>query len=144
MSTSETGRLPMRGNAYCSRLGSPGLRLAGAAPPALLLLDHAPGGVGEGGHARGAAALGQWVAARAGELAVGKGLLAGLGERDERDGAESELAAAAADNEALDPASGFGGLSEEIQAVAVGASAASTASCGLFSTPTGVRIARGM
>ena len=100
----------MRGNAYCSQ---PALRLAGAAPAACFCSTRA-------GRRRR-----RWacpprdgarpeVAADAGELAVGEGLLAGLGERDERDGAESELAAASADDEALDPASGSGGLNEEV------------------------------
>ena len=60
------------------------------------------------------------IAARVGQHAVGEGLLAGFGERDECGGAESELPASAADDEPLDPASGSGGLNEEVQAVAVG------------------------
>ena len=43
-----------------------------------------------------------------GELAVGEGQLARLGERDERGGAEPEFAASSADNEPLDPASHSG------------------------------------
>ena len=91
-----------------------------AAPAAALLLEDALGGLGEGGHAVGAALLCEGVAPGAGELAVGQGQLARLGERDERGGAESELAAAAADDDALDPASRSGGLDEQVQAVAVG------------------------
>ena len=63
--------------------------------------------------------VGKGVAAGAGELAVGEGLLAGLGERDQMDAAESEFAFAAADDEALDPASGAGTLDVEVESVAV-------------------------
>ena len=94
-------------------------RLPGAAPAAPLLLDHGDGGLGEGGHALSAALVGEGVAAGAGELAVGEGLLAGLGEGDETDAAESELVLPAADDEALDPASGSGTLDVEVEAVAV-------------------------
>ena len=66
--------------------------------------------------------IGQGVAARAGELAVGKGQLAGFGERDERGGAESEFAAPSANDEPLDPAAGAGRLNERVQPVAVGVS----------------------
>ena len=75
------------------------------------------GGLSEGRHALSAAPVGQWIAPRAGELAVGARLLARLGERDQRDAAEAEFAAAAA--EPLDPASRPGGLDEKVQAVAV-------------------------
>ena len=95
-------------------------RLSGAAPAGPLLLDHGRGGLGEGGHALGAALVGEGVAAGAGELAVGEGLLAGIGERDELDAAESELVFPAADDEALDPASGSGTLDVEVESVAVG------------------------
>jgi len=50
------------------------------------------------------APAGQRVAAGAGELAIGERLLARFPERDEREAAQSDLAAAAADGEALDPA----------------------------------------
>ena len=73
--------------------------------------------LGEGGHALGAALVGKRVAARARELAVGDGLLAGLSERDEGDAAESLFMAPAVDNEVLDPASGAGRLDVEVQAV---------------------------
>ena len=59
------------------------------------------------------------IAARTGQHAVGESLLAGLGERDERGGAESEFAAPTADDEPLDPASDPGRLDEQVQAVAV-------------------------
>ena len=49
------------------------------------------------------------------QLAVGEGLLAGVGERDERGGAESEFAPPSADDEPLDPAAGAGRLHEEVQ-----------------------------
>ena len=52
------------------------------------------GGNGEGGHALGAASVGQR------ELAVGQGLLAGLGERDQPGAAESDIAPPASDRKA--------------------------------------------
>ncbi len=67
-----------------------------------------------------AALVGEGVSTRAGELAVGEGLLAGLGQGDEMDAAESELVFPSADNESLDPASGSGRLDVEIESVAVG------------------------
>jgi len=91
-----------------------------AAPAAALLFEDAPGGLGESGDALGAALLREGVAAGAGQLAVGEGQLAGLGERDEPGGAEAEFAASAADDEPLDPTSLAGGLDEQVQAVAVG------------------------
>ena len=65
------------------------------------------------------ALVGQRVSAGPGELAVGEGQFARLRQRDERHGAESELATSAADNEPLDPASRAGGLDEYVQPVAV-------------------------
>ena len=90
------------------------------APAVALLFEHALGGFGEGRNALDAAPVGERIAAQAGQHAVGEGLLAGLGERDERGGAESEFAAPAADDEPLDPASRPGGLDEQVQPVAVG------------------------
>ena len=90
-----------------------------APPAAALLLEDTPGGFGEGGNTLEPAFFGEGIAARPGQHAVGEGLLAGLGERDERGGAESEFAAPAADDEPLDPASGPGRLDEQVQAVAV-------------------------
>ena len=90
-----------------------------AAPAAALLFEHAPCGFGEGRHALRAALLRERIAAGPRQHAVGEGLLAGLGERDERGGAEPEFAAPAADDEPLDPASGAGRLDEQAQAVAV-------------------------
>ena len=75
-------------------------------PPAALLFEDALGGFSEGRHSLDAALLREGIAVRAGQHAVGEGLLAGLGERDERGGAEPEFAASAADDEPLDPASG--------------------------------------
>ena len=92
--------------------------LLGVLPAGPLLLDHSGGRVGKDGHALGAAPLDERVSTLAGELAVGHGLLAGLGERDEGDGAEAEFAAPAADDEALDPAAGARRLDVEVQAVA--------------------------
>ena len=105
----------------CRRLHAvpPVLRVPLAAPAAALLFEHAPGGLGEGGNALSAALLGEGVAAGPRQLAVGEGLLAGFGERDERGGAETEFAAPAADDEPLDPASGAGRLDEQVQPVAV-------------------------
>ena len=82
-------------------------------------LEHALGGFGERRNALDAAFLCEGVAARAGQHPVGEGLLAGLGERDEGGGAETEFAAPAADDEPLDPASGSGRLDEQVQPVAV-------------------------
>ena len=42
-------------------------------------------------------------------IAVGQRLLSGLGQRAQRDAAESKLTLAATDGEALDPARGSGG-----------------------------------
>ena len=97
----------------------PGPDLLGILPAALLLLDHGGGGLGESGYALKAALVGERVSALTGELAVGDGLLAGLGERDEGDRAEPEFRAPAADDEALDPASRAGRLDVEVEAVAV-------------------------
>ena len=77
------------------------------------------GGVGEGGQALDAAPFGQRIAARAGELAIGERLIGRFGERDERGGAESEFAAAPADDEPLDPVAGADRLDQEVQPVAV-------------------------
>ena len=52
------------------------------------------------------------VPALAGELAVGDGHLPGLGQGDQGEGAESELTAAATDDEALNPAPGSGRLTK--------------------------------
>ena len=88
-------------------------------PPSPLLLDHAPSGFGERGYAQGAALLGQRVAARAGELTVGQRLLAGLGQRDQGEATEPELALAAPDHEPRDPAPRSRPPHVEVQAVAV-------------------------
>ena len=88
----------------------------------LLLFEHAPGGVGEGGNPLDPALVGQWVAALAGGLTVGDGLLAGLGERDEWDAAETEFAAASSDDEPLDPAPSAGRLDEEVESLTVAVS----------------------
>ena len=97
----------------------PGPDLLGVLPAALLLLDDAAGGFGKRGNALDTPLVGQRVAALTGELAVGDGLLAGLGERDEGDRAEPEFRAPAADDEALDPASRAGRLDVEVESVAV-------------------------
>ena len=66
--------------------------------------------------------LGERVPALAGELAVDERLLPGLGQRDQGEAAESELTAAAADQEALNPAAGSAGLDKEVQSVSIGVS----------------------
>ena len=66
--------------------------------------------------------LSQRVAAGVGQLGDGQRLLAGLSQRDEREVAESELAAATADDGPLDPDYGACGLDKQVQAVAVGVS----------------------
>ena len=49
-------------------------------------------------------------------------LLPGLGQRDQGKAAESEFTAAAADQEALNPAAGSAGLDKEVQSVSIGVS----------------------
>ena len=61
----------------------------------LLLFHHMCGGFGEAWHALRTTFLCERVATLAGQLAVGQGLLPSLGERDQRDPAEPELAAPA-------------------------------------------------
>ena len=92
------------------------------APAGPLLFQHTRGGFGKGRYALGAALLRQWVPALAGKLAVDERLLPGLGQRDQGNAAESELTAAAADDEALNPAPGSARLDKEEQAVAVSVS----------------------
>ena len=70
-------------------------------PSGLLLLDDKRGGSGEGRQGLRAAPRRQGVAARAGQLAVGEGDGAGLGERDQIYAAESEFPLPAADGETL-------------------------------------------
>ena len=65
-------------------------------PAGLFLLHHTRGGFGEARHALRTTLLGKRVAALAGQLTVGQRLFPGLGERDQRDPAEPELAAPAA------------------------------------------------
>ncbi len=91
-------------------------------PSALLLFQHAHGGFGEGRNALAASLLGKRVPALTGELAVGERLLPGLCQGDQGNAAESELAAAAADEEALNPAAGSAGLDEQVQSVSIGVS----------------------
>ena len=77
------------------------------------------GGVGERGPAPGAALVGEGIASGAGELAVGERLLAGFLERDERETAESEFAASAADGDPLHPASAARRPDIEVQAMSI-------------------------
>ena len=62
----------------------------------LLLFYHTRGGFGEARYTQRTTFLCERVAALAGQLAVGQRLFPGLGERDQRDPAEPELAAPAA------------------------------------------------
>ena len=71
------------------------------------------------GGAISAALLGKRVAPGAGQLSVGEGQLASLGQGDEPGGAEPKFAPASADDDPLDPASGSGRLDEQVQPVAV-------------------------
>ena len=95
-----------------AREGEPpqaGQPLAGViptAPAGLLLFQHKRSRFGKGRNALGAALLGERVSAFTGQLAVGEGLLPGLGQGNEGEGAESELTAASTDDEALNPATG--------------------------------------
>ena len=52
----------------------------------------------------------------------GERLLPGLGQGNEGNAAETELTAAASDEEALNPAAGAAGLDEEVQSVSIGVS----------------------
>ena len=61
----------------------PGALVSGVAPSGLFLFQHARRSGGKGRRDLGAALLGQWVAALAGDLAVGQRLGARLGEWDQ-------------------------------------------------------------
>ena len=93
--------------------------MLGVAPAGPHLRQDRLGGGGEGGHALEAALFGQGIATGAGETAVGEGLGAGVLERDEREAAEPEFAAPAADDESLYSAAGAGRLHVAVEAVAV-------------------------
>ena len=93
-----------------------------AAPAVPLLFQHTRGGFGEGGDALGAAFLGKGIPALTGELAVGQRFLSSLGQGDQGEAAESQLAATATDDEPLNPAPGSAGLDEEVQSVSIGVS----------------------
>ena len=121
--TSETGTLPMRGWANRLRLDIHSRGVFRITPAVPLLLQHTHGGFGEGGDTLGPSFLCKRVSALAGELAVGERLLPGLGQGNEGNAAETELTAAASDEEALNPASGTAGLDEEVQSVPIGVSA---------------------
>ena len=89
-------------------------------PAGLLLFYHTRGGFGEARYALPTTLLGKRVAALAGQLTVGQRLFPGLGEGDQRNAAEPELASPAADDQALNPAPSSTRLDEEVQPVAVG------------------------
>ena len=109
--TSETGRLPLRGNAYRSMLQFCAGHQSRQAPCFCWITGWAA--FGEDGNALDAALVGERIATRPSQHAVGEGVLAGLGERDERGGTEPEFGASSADDEPLDPASGSGRLDEQ-------------------------------
>ena len=92
-------------------------------PAGALLFHHLHGGFGEARYALPTTLLGKRVAALAGQLTVGQRLFPGLGEGDQRDAAEPELAAPTPDDQALNPASGSARLDEEVEPVAVRVSA---------------------
>ena len=94
--------------------------MAPAAPAAAFLFKDVLGGLGEGRDALGSALLKKGIVAGAGQLAVGEGQFAGLDEGDEPRGAEPEVGAPTADDDALDLASGSGRLDQQVQADAVG------------------------
>ena len=93
--------------------------MLGVAPAGPHLRQDRLGGGGERRHALEAALLGEWIASGAGEPAVGEGRRAGVLERDKREAAEPEFAAASADDEPLYPAAGAGRLHVKIQPVAI-------------------------
>ena len=92
-------------------------RQAAASGP--FLFHNLRGGFGKARYALGAAFLGEWMTPLAGQLAVGPRLLACLGQRNQRDAVEPEVALPAADDETLDPAPGSARLDEEVESIAV-------------------------
>ena len=118
--TSETGIFPMRGKAYRSKVKIHSRPCARLRQPACFCSTTRRGGFGEASVRPDLATLlGKRVAALAGQLTVGQRLFPGLGEGDQRDAAEPELAAPTPDEQALNPASGSARLDEEVQTVAV-------------------------
>ena len=113
------GQLAEPGEGEALHARQPVLAVLRVAPAGPHLRQDRLGGGGEGGHALEAALLGEWISSGAGEPAVGERLGAGVLERDEREAAESEFAAPAADDEPLYPAARTGRLHVEVQAVAV-------------------------
>ena len=107
------------GEGVTLQAANPVLRVPPAAPAVALLFKHALRGLGEAGNALRAPLVGQRVTAQPCQYPIGERQLAGLGERDERGGAETEFAPSSADDEPLDPASGAGWLDEEVQPVPV-------------------------
>ena len=117
--TSDTGIFPMRGKAYRSKVkihSRPCARLR--QPPCFCSTTRAVASA-KLGTPCATTLLGKRVAALACQPAVGQRLLPGLGERDQRDAAEPELAAPAPDHQALNPAPGSARLDEEVQTIAV-------------------------
>ena len=117
--TSHTGMRPMTREHVARQARQPVAGVLGIAPAAMLVGPDPLGGLGEGGHAPGALLLGQWVAAAACDLAFGDRQGARFLERDEREGAEAQLAPPAADDQPLDPAPRAARLDLQVEAVAV-------------------------
>ena len=117
--TSETGSCANAREREPRHARHPILAVLRIAPAGLHLGPDLLGGGGEGRRALETALLGERVATGAGELAVGEGERAGLLERDEREAAEPEFAAASADGDPLDPTPAAGRLDVEVQALAV-------------------------
>ena len=117
--TSETGSCPMRGNANRVRLDIQSLPYFGLRQPGCIWVQTCSTAAAKVGvrWRRRFSASGSPPAA--GELAVGEGERAGLLERDEREAAEPEFAAASADGDPLDPTPAAGRLDVEVQALAV-------------------------
>ena len=114
--------MPMRGEGEPPQTRQPLAMVTLAAPAAPLLFQHTRSSFSEGGDALGAAFLGKGVPALASELTVGLRLLSGLGQGDQGEAAESELAPTATDDEPLNPAACSAGLDEEVQSVPIGVS----------------------
>ena len=96
------------------------LRVPPAAPAAALLFEHALGRLDERSGRPRRGALRRGGRRRTGSLRLARAIFAGLGEGDERGGAEPEFAAPDADDDALDSASRSGWLDEQLEPVPVG------------------------
>jgi hypothetical protein len=90
----------------------------GALPGGAAEGDHPPCDLGEGWHGP-AALLDQGISTGADCAEVEDGLMAGFGQGNVGPPSQAELAAAAVDDDALDPSPGAGGVNLEVEAVAV-------------------------